>query len=445
MIETLVAFFVVLGVVVFVHEYGHYAVGRACGIHAEAFSIGFGREILGWTDKRGTRWKVSLIPLGGYVQFKGDANAASGPDDAALEGLTPDERRRTLPGAPLWARTLTILAGPGANFAFTIVVAFVLALAAGAPSDEPVVGSVRADGPAAEAGFEVGDRILSVDGEPVESLSGFIDAMFEQEGVDRAVVVERDGGTATLSAAFARPALVDQVVTGSPADLACILPGDVIVSVDGESVATFSDISQRVEAGGGAPLTIGYRRDGVLGEAVLTPQVERVPSEQQGVMENRLLIGLRSTFDHGFGPEIGAMSLSGALSSAVALPGVIIGGTLNEIGAIFSGESDGSSISGPVGIASAAGAAADSGVLEFLYFVAILSTAIGFVNLFPIPILDGGHLVFYAAEAVRGRPLGEKWIGPLFAFGAFLLLMLMSFAIWNDVAPIWQSSLAECP
>lgn len=445
MIETLAAFFLVLGVVVFVHEYGHYAVGRACGIHADAFSIGFGRELFGWTDRRGTRWKLSLIPLGGYVQFRGDANAASGPDDEALQGLSDEERRRTLAGAPLWARTLTILAGPGANFVFTIIVAFVLALAAGAASDEPVIASVDEGGPAAVAGLQAGDRILSVDGAPVTSLTGFQAAMFANEGALRAVAIEREGREIVLQAEFERPARVDSVVTGSPADLACLLPGDIIVSVEGEAVGGYGDIRRIVEARGGESVAVGYERDGVLAEADITPEVRRVPSSVPGEMENRLLIGLQASFDNGFQPVIEPTPIADAFSSAVALPGVIIVGTLRELGAIASGESDGSSISGPVGIASAAGQAADDGLIAFLSFVAILSTAIGFVNLFPIPILDGGHLVFYAAEAVRGRPLGEKWVGPLFAFGAFLLLMLMSFAIWNDVAPIWQSSLAECP
>lgn len=446
---TLLAFILVLGIVVFVHEFGHYAVGRLCGIRAEVFSIGFGRELFGWTDRRGTRWKIAALPLGGYVQFRGDANPASGPDDAAIQELTPEERRTTLQGAPLWARTLTILAGPFANFAFTVVVAFFLALAAGAPS--AIVGAVSPGGAAEAAGLREGDRIVELAGTPVEDFASLALTMRALEDGLHDVVVERGGGRETLSVDFDRPALIQGVSTGGAADQACLRSGDLIVSIDGQSVERFGDIRRVLEASldsAGEPqaVTVAYLREGVEAQVALTPQIVRVPSATEpGVMVNRVLLGVTASFDDGFIMSSRPVGFVEAAGVGLSTPGAIIMGTLRELGAIFAGESDGSSISGPVGIATQAGAAADAGILTFVQFVAILSTAIGLVNLFPIPILDGGHLVFYAAEAIRGRPLGERWIGPLFVLGAALLFFVMAFALTNDIAPIWASFAAQCP
>lgn len=441
LIGVILPFLVVLGVVIFVHEYGHYIVGRWCGIHAEEFSLGFGKELFGWTDRRGTRWRVSLLPLGGYVRFKGDADAASAPDPDSVRDLTAEERRSTLQGAPLWARALTVAAGPGANFLLSFLLFAFLAMALGAPSNDPRLGDVAADGQAGGAGLRAGDEILSVDGLPVHSFFGFVEQMFEREGEPRTVVVRRDGRDETLFVAFNRPPRVDNLRPGGPAQLACVRPGDVVVKIDETPITSFSDLQRIVSASEGRPLELTLERvepgEGPrLLTVTVTPEVAETIDPATNTPSKRLLIGVSANIDLGLEPELATVGPLGAMEAGVAGLWRVIGGTFGYIGAWVSGDADGSSLRGPIGIAQASGETAQAGVLAFISFIAMVSTAIGLINLFPIPILDGGHLVFYAIEAVRGRPLGERWIEAGMKVGLAAILLLLVFATLNDV-PRW--------
>lgn len=437
-------FLVVLGVVIFVHEFGHYIVGRWSGIHAEAFSLGFGGEALGWTDRRGTRWRLSWVPLGGYVLFKGDASAASTPDAGAIEALTEMERRQTLHGAPLWARTLTVAAGPLANFILSAILVMLLGLAIGRASDAPVLGDVAPDSQASRAGFESGDRIVSVDGRQIGAYRDFISAMFQREGETRDVVVERDGARTRLDAAFSRPPRVESVSAGGPAAEACVKPGDLIQTANGQDVGSFVDLQRIVQDSDGEPIELEVLREGATQPLSLTPRRMERPNPQTGAVETVMMIGVSARFNLGVEPSRESM---GALEAVgFGLNGVwrVISGTFGYLGALISSDADGSSLSGPLGIAQASGQAAESGFVEFVGFIATVSAAIGLLNLFPIPLLDGGHLLFYGVEAVIGRPVSDRSREAAAWVGIAAITFLIVFATQNDLGKIFAGIGVSC-
>ncbi|MCI4663070.1 MAG: RIP metalloprotease RseP [Neomegalonema sp.] len=435
-------FILVLGIVVFVHEYGHYIVGRWCGIHSDAFSLGFGPELFGWTDRRGTRWKLSAIPLGGYVLFKGDANAASLPDDEAVAELTPQERRHTLPGAPIWARMATVAAGPIFNFILSLVIFAGLALALGVRSDAPVIADLSADGQAAGAGLQVGDRIVSVDGVAVDSFTGFFDLMSGRSGEPRTVLVERGGQSVSLPISFSQPPKVASVVPDSAAERACLKPGDVILKADGQVIADFTDLQAAVAARPEQSVTFQIEREGKVLTREITPQwVETIdPETEEFIRVPRIGISAAHNIGIVAGREsVGVIEAIGLGADQIRR---VIGTSLTYLSAIFSGKADGSALSGPIGIAKASAQAASVGWSFYIGLVAVVSTAIGFLNLLPVPVLDGGHLVFYALEAARGKPLSERVIGFAMQVGLASLLVLMVFATWNDIGP-WVGQLSD--
>lgn len=440
----LLPFVVVLGIVIFIHEFGHYAVGRWCGIHAEIFSVGFGPEIFGWTDRRGTRWRVTWIPLGGYVLFSGDADAASAEaHEEALAAMTPEERRRTLQGAPLWAKAATVAAGPIANFILTIVLIAGLLLVVGRVSDQPVLGPVAAVGQAAGAGLEEGDRILSIDGAPVDSFRGFLEAMLATPGAPREVEIERDGETLALPVSFARSTRVTGVLPGGPADLACIQPGDVILAVGGAPIASFEELQDAVTMSQGETLDLTIQRGGSEPKILaLTPRLSEAVAPDAGRIEMRYMIGVLADPNLGVSATREPAGFLGALGQGLAAPYQHAAATFGYLGQIFVGQADGSSLGGPIGIARMSGQAADTGLIGFVVFIATISTAIGLINLFPIPILDGGHLVFYALEAVRGRPIGERAARVATTVGLTLIVALMIFATTNDLSG-WVGGLSR--
>ncbi len=444
LIETLFTvvapFLVVLSIVVFIHELGHYLVGKWCGIKAEVFSIGFGRELYGWTDRRGTRWRVALLPLGGYVKFKGDADAASVGTSDEVVAMSDEERRQTLPGAPLWARTLTILAGPFANFLLTIVIVFCLTLARGVASDAPVIGAIAEAGRAAAAGLEVGDRVLAVGGQPIET---FVDL---QLAFERAVEptteidIVRDGRETTLVADLAQPARVADVTYGGPADVACVVAGDLVVAVNDEPISSFQELRRLILSSEGAPLRLTLERDGETVTRVVEPEATDTLDPRTRLPTRRYMLGVVPEAGIGAAREIRPATVGDALSAGVGMPILVAEQTFGYIGAWISGEADGSQLNSLIGIANTSGQALSIGLLSFINLIALISAAIGLMNLLPIPILDGGHLVLYGVEAVRGKPIGEKSLEVVTAIGLAAILLLMVFATANDLTP-WFNKL----
>ena len=353
-------FLAVLTALVFVHELGHYLVARWNGVRVEIFSIGFGPELFGWNDKAGTRWKFSLIPLGGYVKMFGDANAASMPAEGG-EHMSAEERAVAFPHKRLGQRAAIVAAGPIANFIFAIVVLAGLFAINGQPFTPAVVGEVAADSAAEAAGFQTGDRIITVDGRTIErfeELQRFV-ALRPEETLTFTVL--RDGTEIRLRATPKRAVRTNHL---------------------GET----HEVGQ-----------LGIQRSG--SEFV---QHDPLSSVWQAT---------RETF-------------------------AIVDQTFTALGQIIRGDRGAEELGGPIRIADISGQAAELGLATLIYFAAVLSINLGLINLFPVPMLDGGHLLFYAIEAVRGRPLGERAQEYGFRIGLALVLTLMVFVTWNDLLRI---------
>jgi|TARA_R100000049_G_C1951200_1_gene99179 regulator of sigma E protease len=360
-----IGFPLLLGPLVTIHELGHYLVGRWFGVHAEAFSVGFGKEIWGFTDRRGTRWKLSVLPLGGYVQFKGDMNPASIPDPQAARHASAEERRGSFHHAALWKRALIVFAGPATNILLTLAIfaGFFAFYGKPVPADaeqQLAVAEFAEVSPAREAGIEVGDRIVAVEGERMEDFRDVQDSIMLYPGRTLDITVDRGGAERT----FAVP----------------------VRSVEMED--RFGNVS----------------KVGLIGIASGASAFEFEP---QGVIAS---LGL--AVDHSIG---------------------IVDMMVTGIGQIFTGERSVQELGGPVKIAKFSGEQLSLGGMAFINFVALISLNLAFINLLPIPALDGGHLAFYAAEAIRRKPVGPRGTEVAYRAGVALVLMLMVFVTINDL------------
>ena len=358
---TLVAFVLVLGPLVLVHELGHYLVGRLFGVKADAFSIGFGKELAGWTDRRGTRWKLSALPLGGYVQFAGDMNAASMPDVHAADGLSFEERGQLFQSKPLWQRALIVAAGPVTNLVFAVAIFAAFNLAYGKVVALPEIAQFSADSPARAAGMQIGDRIVAIDGNKIDSFIQIPEFVVPYPGKTITIVALRNGREV-------------------------VLPVRVREEVERDKFGNQARIGRiGIAPGRGRIVPVG------AGEAV---------------------------------------------TLAVDQTAGIIRMTITGIGQIFAGERSVKELGGPIKIAKYSGEQLSLGWLQFVNFAALISINLAFINLLPIPALDGGHLAFYAAEAVRRKPLGLRSQEWAFRTGMALVLALMLFVTINDLVTL---------
>ncbi|MHA6345202.1 RIP metalloprotease RseP [Roseivivax sp. CAU 1761] len=429
---TLLAFVVALSVIVAIHEYGHYIVGRWSGIHAEVFSLGFGPVLASRTDRRGTRWQFALLPFGGYVKFKGDANASGGRDAAAMDKLAEAERRRTMNGAPLWARSATVAAGPVFNFVLSILVFTGIFLARGVISEPLTVGDLRPM-PGVQD-LAPGDEILEIAGSAPPSFEATAEfATFLAElpvAPELDYLVRRDGAERRVTGPYVYPPVVSQVMPLSAASEAGLERGDVIVAIDGTEVFAFDQLRQRVEASEGAPLDLSVWRDGELLDLALAPRRIDEPRPEGGF---RTVYRIGIAGGMAFEPATETPGVFTAVWAAVGQVGAIIQSSLSGLWHMITGAISTCNLSGPIGIAETSGAMASQGTQSFIWFIAVLSTAVGLLNLFPVPVLDGGHLCFYAYEAVAGRPPSDRALRVLMSIGLTLVLGLMLFALTNDI------------
>lgn len=425
---TLAAFVVALSIIVAVHEFGHYIVGRWSGIDAEVFSLGFGPVLASRMDRRGTRWQLAALPLGGYVKFVGDADAASvgRASEAEMVHLPADRRDRSMHGAPLWARAATVAAGPAFNFVLSFLLFALIFMAQGRPADPLTVESVRPL-PVGAQGLEPGDRVLAVAGEALAG--GLLPGELPGEPV-LDWTVEREGREVTVPGPHPYPALVGSVQPRSAAAAADLRPGDVVVAADGAPVAVFEDLRGAVDASGGAPILLEVWREGETFEVALAPRPRDVPLPDGG-FERRLMIGVGS--QAAIEPASEPIGPASALRLGVERVWFIIGSSLTGLWSMITGVISSCNLSGPVGIAQISGQVASQGGLEFISLIAVLSTSIGLINLFPIPVLDGGHLVFHAYEAVTGRTPSDRALRVLMSAGVALIASLMVFALANDL------------
>ncbi|MEL7097769.1 MAG: RIP metalloprotease RseP [Pseudomonadota bacterium] len=431
---TLLAFVVALSIIVAIHEYGHYIVGRWSGIHADVFSIGFGPVIYSRVDKRGTRWQIAALPLGGYVKFAGDANAASGKDEDAMEAAAEDPAalRRTMHGAPLWARAATVAAGPVFNFVLSIAVFAAVLMSAGETRDPLTVGELRPM-PNAVEGLRAGDVILQIEGLDVpaagsEEYGSFLEALPSKPVLD--YTVERDGDRILTQGPYLLPPLAVGVSPQTAAMEAGLQEGDVITAVNGTPIHDFEQLRDAVEGSGGAALDLSVWRAGETLQKQMTPKRTDEPAPDGG-FRTEWRIGVAGGWS--FEPATERASLASAIEGGIAQTWRIIDGSITGLGYMISGAISTCNLSGPIGIAQTSGAMASQGVVDFIWFIAVLSTAVGLLNLFPIPALDGGHLVFYAYEAVTGKPPSDTALRILMAAGLALVLSLMVFALGNDI------------
>lgn len=355
----LIAFICALGPLVFFHELGHYLVARLFRIPAEVFSIGFGREIFGWTDKQGTRWKVAWVPLGGYVKFVGDMGPAGNPAD--LSHLPPEVRAKAFQLQPVWQRFLVVLAGPAANFLLAILIFAALMAIVGMPRAPNVVELVQPGSPAERAGLKPGDRIDSVANQDVSSFADL-----------QRIVLMRPNETVVLR-----------------------------INRSGQELSVRTTLGVRTERD-----RFGQSyRIGMLGVIQTQQVLERVPPAE-------------------------------IIPAATIYTFVVTRSMIDGLGQIISGRRGTEDVGGPIKIAQIAGQQASLGALPFVQLLALFSINLGFINLLPVPMLDGGHLVFYAMEAVRRRPLSERALDWAFRGGLAVILALVVFTTLNDLGSI---------
>lgn len=423
-------FVVALSIIVFVHEFGHYIVGRWSGIRAEVFSIGFGPVLWSRMDRRGTRWQIAALPFGGYVKFLGDANASSaGADEATMAHLTEAERRQTLHGAPLWARAATVFAGPAFNFVLSILVFAAMLYVTGVATDRPVVETLRTL--PIQNDLKPGDTILAVNGTPTpdyETLGEVADTLPDAAMIDYKVL--REGQEMTVSAPTLIPPLIQTVLPASAAKDADLREGDVVLRVDDRPITRFDDLRNAIKTGQGAPVKLSIWRRGEVFETELTPR-QRPVTADDGSLETGYQIGIAPSLV--FDPATRLPGPGEALAKGVENTWEIVDRTFAAIGSMFAGRISTCNLNGPIGMAKATESAASAGLSSFIWMIAALSTAIGLVNLFPIPVLDGGHLVFHAYEWAFGRPPSDKIMNMAMAVGLTLVLALMFFGLSNDL------------
>ncbi len=355
---TLFAFIIVIGVLVFVHEMGHYLVGRWCGVKADSFAIGFGKELAGWTDKRGTRWKICALPLGGYVQFAGDMDPASTPSEDWIS-MAPEERDQTFQSKSLWKRAAIVFAGPAINFLFAILILGGFAVAYGENVTLPIVETVAEDSTAASLGLQAGDRITSLNGEEVES---------------------------------------------------------------------FNQLAREISIIPDQQVTLEYERDGqiISAETVVGVRIEKDRFDN----EYRIgFLGVATTQS-----ERRTVSLWEAPAVATRQTVEIVDLIVTTLGQIISGRRSVTELGGPLKIAQISGEQFVQGLNQFIFFVALISINLGFINLLPIPMLDGGHLMFYAIEAVRRKPASPKVQEWAFRSGFAFVVVFMLVVTFNDLS-----------
>lgn len=362
---TTLVFILVIGVIIFVHEGGHYLAGRMFRIKAETFSIGFGREIFGWNDKFGTRWRIGILPVGGYVKFSGDLNAASEPDPDAVQ-LPPEEYAKTFQSKPLWQRAIVIAAGPVTNFVFAVAIFAVFFMSYGHSYTPAVVAQVQASSPAAAAGLMTGDRILAL---------------------------------------------------------------------DGSSIDRFEDLVQKVAANTGTPIVAKISHSGIERLIVVTPRMI-AQTDRFGNRYTRGLLGISSG-----GRVVEARAPIAALYFAVKEVANITVSMAEGLGQIITGRRPLDELGGPLKIAQFSGEQAVLGLPSLIAFMALISINLGFINLLPVPVLDGGHLFLYAVEAIRRKPLEARVQQWAFMSGFVALMTLMLFVTVNDLTSIglWKS------
>jgi regulator of sigma E protease len=449
--QSVLIFIVVLGVLIFFHELGHFLVARLFGVGVEKFSLGFGPRIFGKTIGR-TDYRVSLIPLGGYVKMVGDEPGAPLPEEDAAYSFTEKHVAK---------RSLIVAAGPLFNILLAILIFIGIFYFAGLPSLRPVVRQVETNSPAEQAGIRYGDQIRAIDGRPIESWRDIQAAISRSDGAPLTIVAEREREMLTFNVAPRPvsaenvygesvteyelgiqgieeiPAVVRETQPGMPAERAGVQAGDRVVAINGQPIANWEQLHQTISASKGDPMSFTVQRGDSTLDLPITPAEVKV-SDAMGVRKSAYRIGIiqpnpireedRMTIQLGLGTSV---------ARGVDQTWVVVRETGRFFVKLFERKVPSEAIGGPIRIAMMANQQAQEGILALLAFIAIISVNLAVINLLPIPVLDGGHLLFYAIEAVQKKPVSIRMRETAQQIGVFLLIMLMIFVFYNDINLTW--------
>ncbi|MFC0322384.1 sigma E protease regulator RseP [Gallibacterium melopsittaci] len=437
---TVISFIVVIAVLVFVHEFGHFWVARKCGVAVQRFSIGFGKVLWRKTDKHGTEFVVSLIPLGGYVRMLDERN----------EEVPPELLAKSFTRQPVLSRIMIYAAGPLANFLFALF-AFWLVYLIGIPTLKPIIAELRQDSLAAQAQFPTNYRITAIDNEPIHNWEdvnlvlaakmgdGNVEFSLQDEGSDNLIHRTIDlsdwkfdpSNETAFTALGIEPKrakvenVIAKVADNSPAAKSGLQIGDKILAVNGEKL-TWTEFVQKIQHSANQSLQISVERQGIIKSIELIPQLNEKGKPYVGLVP--VVQGVSAT-----DIETQRYGLLSALSHSWQMVGQLSWATIKIVGKLFTGEVSLSSLGGPISIAQGAGVSSENGLTYFLRFMALISVNLGIMNLFPLPVLDGGQLVFLLIEGITKKPVPEKIQNIAYRIGVALLLWLTVFVLFNDI------------
>ncbi len=461
----IVPFIILLGILVFVHEFGHFIVARSLGVAVSDFSIGFGKELWSHTDKHGTKWKICAIPLGGYCQFLGDADASSSTADEKVSELTEEEKKHAFPYQHGWKKLAIVVAGPAFNYLFAIVAFIGIFYCCGKVVYPAVVGSVM-EGEAGDlAGIKAGDKIISINNNPTPDFQSIGNEINLATADDVALEIERPltfklfardvenpcaaGGQKTekilglmslpaqidenSGEPLPSPAIVGNVMSGSSAEEAGFLSGDIMESVNGVKLTDFVQLKDYVNGHIDDEFEISVRRPLHLNAVLKETEFD----SGDGKMEKRRMLGIYSTagivFSHG------NMTFADAVKAGAYEAYDVTVTTLRAVGQMITGSRGGKDVGGIIRIAEMSGDVSKSGgLIGFIYFMALLSVNLGLINILPVPVLDGGHVVIYLCEMIIRRELKPRIKDYIFKIGLFIILAIMVLATWNDMVHLFN-------
>ncbi len=394
--EYAIPFLLVLSVLIFVHELGHFLVARWAGVKVEVFSIGFGGELYGFEDRYGTRWRISAVPLGGYVKMFGEGDIVTGVDDTDDRPMTDEEKKVSFHHKPLSKRVAIVSAGPLANFLFAIVLFAFMSAALGLPKPYAVIGEVMDDSAAEQSGFMVGDAVIAINGNPIQWFEELSQIVAVNANNQMIFTIERNQKVLSIKA----------------------IPRTVSMKEFGQRLGIEEDEDEEDEDDD---------------KEKHTGEVENNNVHEE--VESRGLLGVRPHPE--FVEQVRTDPLT-AVWVGIKQTYMISARILGVVGEMISGERSAKELGGVISIAQYSGEAVQNGAITILTFMAALSINLGLINLFPVPMLDGGHLVYYIFEALRGKPLSQRIQEYGFRFGMILVFMLMIFATWNDFERILE-------